>query len=538
VSDETVKRLKQRATAAWNGRSQYDAMLRDVYDYVMPYRDVTGLHVPNGRSEGERRVDKVFDATAMKAAYRFAGRMQTELTPIFQPFFALEAGPLVPDGDEKKTLSEQLQKVGEMVAGILASGSFHTRSHEMYLDLFAGTGAMFMADGDDDDLVRFATVPIAELALESGPWGDIWHIYWRRSWLLRDLKARWPNGKFDAALLKAIEDQPDTKTNVWQYTRYDEPSKTWKLLVWCDRSADDAMPIHAEDFRVSPWLTPRFFVVPGEAYGRGPAQQAMPFIKTGNKARELTLKAGSLAVSGVWTRRDDGVFNPDTAVIAPGTMWAVASNGGPLGPTVQRLDIPGNFDMAQVVMQEERDQMKQALFDDTLPPDTAAVRSATEIAERMRRLSQDLAGVYGRLTLEIIKPLVQRVIDVLERKGKLPTNIKIDQLLTQVRVVSPIAAGQNAASMSAAVNAMQMVGMLGGPQAPMVAFKVEDLYPQIGRWSGIEEKYIRSQADQKKTMAGLQQMQTAQVQAEADAKASAAAPAEPPGAQYVNGGAQ
>ena len=66
------------------------------------------------------------------------GRMQRELTPIFQDFFAIEAGPLVPEGDDKKALTEAFQGVGKITNGVLASGSFHMKSHEMFLDLFAG----------------------------------------------------------------------------------------------------------------------------------------------------------------------------------------------------------------------------------------------------------------------------------------------------------------------------------------------------------------------------------------------------------------
>lgn len=532
--DFDLKRYRKRAEAAWMQRRQYDAMLRDVYDYVLPLRDITGLHVSGGRTEGERRVDKVFDATAMKAAFRFAGRLQTELTPLFQSFFSLEAGPLLPDDDNKKELTEQLQDIGRKVEGVLASGEFHNAAHEMYLDLYAGTGAMQVLEGDTASPVRVRVVPIPEIALEEGPFGSIWGIYWKRKWRASELKVLWKDGNFSESLKQAIDNNADTPVEVCQYTYFDPEKKSWRLLVWTDRCEDkDKKPFYSDNYRTNPWITPRFMKVPGEPYGRGPAQLAMPFIKTANKARELALKAAALSVMGIWMRRNDNVFNPDTVRFEPLAMWTVASTGGPLGPTIQRLPVPQDFDVSSIVMADEREQMKMALFDETLPPPDGAVRSATEIAERMRRLSQDLAGVYGRLTLEIVVPLVQRVVDILEKKSLINAKgLQIDQMVTQARVVAPIAAGQQAARVQSYTNWLQMLQLLGGPGYMQKIARTETIGQKIGRWSGVDEMDIRSSDEIKQITDREEALQAQMMQAEI-AKSQ---PEVPPQQPLVNGG--
>jgi len=235
-------------------------------------------------------------------------------------------------------------------------------------------------------------------------------------------------------------------------------------------------------------------------------------------------------------RRHDGVFNPDTAKFEPLAMWQVASTGGPLGPTLQRLPVPQDFDVSSIVMADEREQMKQALFDDALPPDAGAVRSATEIAERMSRLSQDLSGVYGRLTLEIVVPLFQRVIDIVEDAGFLETNLKIDQLLTQVRVVAPIAAGQQAAKVQAHAQWLDIMAAAGGEEARDDTAKVEDLHPELGRWMGVEERFIRSAEERKQRADGRQKEAEAARMAEAQAQQVAKQPPMTPEANLVDGG--
>jgi hypothetical protein len=533
VTAETLKEAKERTAEAWQRKRHYERQLREIFEYIMPYRDAAGLHGIAHQTEGENRTDKVFDGTAVAAGLRFAGRMQRELTPIFQDFFALEAGPLVQEGDQKKALTEAFQQVGKVANGVLASGSFHMKSHELFLDLFAGTGAMNIKAGDDYQPVRFQTVPITEIALEEGPDGDVCGVDWRRCYRNAHLKTLWPRAELSKELKRAIEDSPRGKVDLHQNTYYDHEARRHRLKVWRENGGDTEL-IWEEDFRTNPWITPRFFVVPGEVYGRGLAHLGLAFCKTTNKARELALLAAAFAVLGLWTRRHDGVFNPDNARFEPLAMWQVSTNGGPLGPTIQRLDVPNNFDISSFVIEDERQQMKMVMMDDALPPLAGAVRSPTEIVERMQLLNQDIGGVFGRMTLEIVAPLVQRVVDILESKGQLATRITIDQLLTQLRVIAPIAAAQQAAKVTQATNWLQLVTMLFGPQAAMLFCKVEELGPELGRWLGVEERFIRSQQE----IGDMQKMMASVMAAGQQQEAAAAAP--PPASpeqQIVGSGA-
>lgn len=525
-----VKRLRRRAEKALQRRKLYDSSLQDVHDYVMPYRARAG----EVATEGHQRGDKMFDATATKAQFRFAGRVQRDLTPLFQNFFSLEAGAVLPDGDEKKSLTEEFQKIGVVSHAVLMQSAFHMASHEFYLELYAGTAHMLIEKGTREKPLKICVPPVGEVALEENGWGEITGWIWPTKIAAEEVLERWPEakGKLSDALSRMVREQPDDEVEVTQYTYLDKASGDYKLVVWTEKCDETARPIYEHSYRVSPWVTCRFLKMPGEVYGWGPAQLAMPFIKTTNKARELAMKAAAIALMGIYTRRNDGVFNPSMVEFKPLAMWPVAYNGGALGPTVQRLPVPQDFDISSVIIAEERENMKQALLDDALPPETAAVRSATEIAERINRLSQDMTGVYGRLTLEIIVPLVMRVIDILEDLGVLRTSLKIDQLLTQVRVIAPIAVGQHAAKVQSAVNWLEIALRLGGQQGMLLSAKVEEMLPDIGRWLGIEEKYIRSNGDKGQIM-----QMVAQMVAEAQAQEQAAAqPPEPPQQQFVNGG--
>lgn len=242
----------------------------------------------------------------------------------------------------------------------------------MFVDLYAGMGHMRILRGDAITPLRIRVVPVPKVAIEEGPFGQVERWYWKRKWAHEDLPRLWPNAKFDEKMKAAIKDRPEDPIEVCQYTYYDAEAKDYKLLVWSEKCNDKAEPFWRETFRTCPRVTPRFFKIPGEPYARGPANLAMPFVKTANKARELALKGAALSIMGIWMRRHDGVFNLDTIRFEPLAMWSVATTGGPLGPTLARLPIPQDFDISSIVMADEREHMKMALFDETLPPESAA----------------------------------------------------------------------------------------------------------------------------------------------------------------------
>lgn len=489
-----IQRVAKNCDSAYEKCRQHKQLLDELYEYVIPYRAPSGTVAASTTG----RVDRIFDGTASKAAFRFAGRMSQDVTPAFQRFFELKIGPyLEVAGDQKKALEEELSIIAKKVAAVLEGADFAVASGEMYLDLFGGTGALLMLE-DERDVLRFVAVPVAEIALREDGHGRVTGIYWRRIYKAEDVPTLWKAPQISQRLAKLIKDHPDTEISIVQASEWNATAGQWDFFAFepdhC--KVDGAIFETAE--ATCPWLTPRFYKVPGEPMGRGPGLMGLPTAKTLNKVTELTIKAAAFAILGLWIYKNDRVFNPKTAVMKPGAMWAVGATGGSMGASVQRLDVPGRFDISNIILQDLRESVKQTMLDDTLPPDSGAVRSATEIVERMKRLSADLSGAYARLILEIIRPLIQRVIDVLYRRKLISTNLRIDQLLTKVEVVSPIAKLQQAQDVSSTVEWLQIIVSIGGPQMMMLVAKVEDIFTDIGRKLGISESLIRSDAEKKK----------------------------------------
>lgn len=524
-SEYTLEDRRSDASDAFRDASAYHNEVKEIHQYFMPFRAPTFQRSPEGgtASEGAKRTEKIYDGTGPAAAFAFAANMQADWMPMFEPIYKVEPGPLwASDSIEQR--NADLQFVTEVTHSLLTD--VRTVSNEVFLDLFAGNGNLLMTKGDKNrDPIRAQAIPITETAYQTGPFGKHERWFWKKNYKLRHLEEVWPDAKIGDTLAGKIKKNRNDQCEVVQYTFWCHREKVFKQCAWTN--VDDTWLVKDERHRTSPWITPRGMVVPGEAHGRGLAHLGLPGVRTVNEARKLALRAAAFALLGIWTRRNDGVFNPATATMAPGMMWKVASNGsGGMGRSIERLDIPHNFDVSSIIINDERQQIRRVLLDDELPEVADRVRSPTEIAGRMRRYDRNRGGSTVRLANEFVTPVAHRAIDICEQHGFFPGRTNIDQILTMATVVAPAAAAQRSAKVERVVSWLQIIVSLFGPQAMMLAAEIESIIPQLGRDMGVDEKMIRKKLQTQELKAMVAQM-VAQMQAQ-EARASApAAAAEP-----------
>ncbi len=226
--------------------------------------------------------------------------------------------------------------------------------------------------------------------------------------------------------------------------------------------------------------------------------------KTLNKTLELLLKNASLAIAGVYTAADDGVLNPNTVKIIPGAIIPVARNGGPQGESLRPLARAGDFNVSQIIMNDLRMSIKRILLDESLPPDNMSARSATEVVERMKELSQNLGSAFGRLINETMIPLVTKILRVMDQRGLIDLPLKVNGLEIKVSAVAPLAMAQSMEDVQNVLQYAQIVQQ-AGPQAQMT-LKTDAMMDYIAEKLGIPQK-IRNTQEERQMMA--QQMSEA-----------------------------
>lgn len=475
MASELIKRLKSRRDKANDEKLQFQPLLDEAYRYAIPFR--RGLEHD---SKGEKRVNQAFDQTAIAAAFRGAGKLQQDLAPVGDPLLTYEPGPLVRNARDREQLKRPLELISDVCGSFFLTGEWDLAFHEMALDLLAGTGAMLMPAGDDPMRpLRFVSVPINEVVIASTPYNDIGFIDWATKWPARAIREEFPNAQFGPKLKELEEKDPEKEVILHQTSVWEKQANRWVLYAWDEQ---DEACIHRSETRASIWLTPRYYRVPGETYGRGPIMLAMPAIKVANMGAKFMLQAAAIAMLGIYTAVDDGVFNPHNSPLEPGAFWKVMRNGGALGPSVARFPDP-RLDLGDLFLDKVRMGIQATMMDQELPPDTAAVRSATEILERVKRLATNHMGAFGRLIQEVVVPAGKRSLEVAYRRRLIPALPNIDQLLVSVKVVSPLAMAREQERIKRILSWLEIVLAIAPNEVDQIARRkkmLADMAPAFG----------------------------------------------------------
>lgn len=482
---------RRRAEAAWSVRDSWQQLLLDAYDFTAPTRLSTRYA---SRTPGAR-VNRMFDSTAMVSLMRFANRIAKDY--FSGDWFALKTGALVErlDQDAKDQMAREAETLTRQAGHVFNAPEFKSALKETLIDTGISTGFIMVGRGDARRPVRFVTMSLDECAMDLGPWRDVAGVFFKREWTVRSVFEAWPNGQFEDQFRNRLETEPEVHVEINQDVTYDYAARRWKLLVYCK---DYESYIHEETSRTCPIVTPRLFTLPGQVYGFGIVMLALPTIKTLNKAMELMLRAAALAMAGIFTRVDDGVFNPDTARIEPGAFWAVARNGGALGPSIQKLDPPGDIQLSGIVLQELRQQVQQVMEDVQLPPTENSPRSAVEVAERIKRSALDQTGAEVLLA-ELGVPLVNRVLEILHDFKVIEDAVEIDGQILKMELASPAALAQQANPVQAIATWLQMIQAIN-PQMLHVMTPLDQTLAELGQSIGVPQHLINTKVDREEVM--------------------------------------
>lgn len=501
MPQQDAKRLCKRHRNAMKRNDQWRDTWKDAYRYTLPMRNV--LENP---TEGQRKGDFVFDSTGVNSLNKFANRMQDLIFPRGQDFIQLEPGPRFAAEKPPEDLKKQLEVSGERFHGAIWKSNFSNVVNESLVEIGVGTSAMLFNEGPDDNPFHFHSVPIPMVALEPGPWGTVGMVSREQEMPVDEIKNTWPGVQIPEAEAKKAEGDPEHKLAVIEVTYADDATRQqagsmaptrWFYDVIDKNNEVSFLPEQKTFDFASPWVVTRWTKAANEVHGRGPVLHALPDIRTVNKVVELILKNASLSVAGVWTAVNDGVLNPNMVRIVPGATIPVGRNPGhPQGASLAALERAGSFDVAQIILEDMRMSIKQALFDNQLPEPAASVRSATEFIQRMRELFVDIGPAGGRIINEMIEPIVFRGLHILSRKGQLelPPGFDLNSQNITIRVLSPLARQQALDELQRVFQWIDLVSTLG-EQIMLTTVKVEEIPAYVHEQLQVPTRLLRDETE-------------------------------------------
>lgn len=484
-------------------RENWVPLFEECYEYALPQRESFYYE-----EAGQRRDEKIFDETAVVGVQEFASRLQSGIVPNFARWADLLSGSEVPP-EQRDEIDNELEEVTEYVFEVLQNSNFSQEVHESFMDLAVGTGVLCIEEGDSVNPVIFKAIPLPHVVLDTGPDDKIDHVFRERKKVkVDDLPLLYNEKNFDPKVLNMMgKDQETTVLEVVcrDHTRRNEEAYYHYAICMKTKTV-----LHSKQMKgvgSNPFVCFRWATCAGEVYGRGPLVNALSSIKTTNLTIELILENAQMAISGIYQMEDDGVINPDTINLVPGTIIPKAMGSAGLQP----INAAGRFDVAQLVLSDMRLNIKKALYNDMLGNPDKTPASATEVAERMADLSRRMGAAFGRLQAELVQPVLQRVIYILKKQGRIevPT---VNGREVKVRSVSPLAQAQANQDISSVARFLEMVGGVFGPEMLQLLIDSEETAVHLAKKFGVPDTLIRDAQQRQQIAAAAQQMAQMQQQ--------------------------
>ena len=493
TSDKATELLKKYKEAQ-GIKDYWKDRFEEAYEYCLPNRESF-----YDESPGQRRTDKIFDETAVVGVQEFASRLQAGITPTFARWADFQAGSEVPK-EQKQQINLDLDKITEYVFELLQTSNFNQEIHEAFMDLAIGTGVLLVEEGDAINPIKFTSIPLTKVCLMNGPDGKIDTVYRTRYCKPEEILILYPKATLPENF-DPLKQKKQIKIIEAVYKIHKPNVEEFKLCVFME---DPKHVLFEEEYKgegSNPYLVFRWNKASGEVYGRGPVFNAMSAIKTCNLTIELILQNAQMSVSGVYTYEDDGVINPDNISLVPGSLIPVAPGSRGLVP----IQAASNFDVAQLVLNDMRANIKKALYMEALGKPEGTPMTATEVSERMADLSRQIGSSFGRLQSELINPLLRRIIRILSKQGRIEIP-KVNGREVKIAPRSPLAQAQHLQDVADVSRFNEIIAGTFGPQMINVIVNQNETAKYLAEKMNLPEKLIRNEDEQKAIVEQMNQL--------------------------------
>lgn len=469
--------IKKRFGSLEKGRTVWESHWDEVATYVIPRKD----NVYGQAVDGDKRNQRVYNTEPTKDNDELADALASIMINPQTKWMEYSSGDERVDRDDAsyKTLSAWT----EMTLRELSSSNFYLEAHEAFTELPSfGTGALITHENNEEGEpdVWFEQTPIYEwyLSLDAKRRPRI--AYRKYELTVRQMVEEFGDQILeDSELAQFNESNPDKKYFICQAI---EPIKSlaphmsqvndsWKfgsIHVLLNRG----LVLRESGFRTFPVAFPRFTVINGEVYGRGPAMKSLPDIKTLNAMEAVNLQSAQMTMAPPLQAVENSLLRPPKLI--PYGLTFRKPGSEPL----ETLFTGGRVDIGLDIIQSKEQKIKEHFFIPQLRMVEQDRMTATEIMQRRDEQFRSLGSVLMRLSREFIGPIVDRVFDIMWHKGRFGSREDIPQVLKEqierqngslgIRFTSLIARAQAAAEAENLTRAIQA-------SAP-----VFDFQPEVG----------------------------------------------------------
>lgn len=526
---KTCQKLKSR-------RSTADSTFQEISDYILLNKgDFQASH-----ARGDRRDKRVFDSTAIQANEQLSSILHGGLTDPTQRWFNLR--PTEEAFNQVHEFRLWLDQVHKIMMDVFtkSESGFQQQNHELFLNLTGyGTGAMWVVD-EKDKGITFSSRHLSEIFIEENSKGFVDTIYRKFKFTARQAAQEWGVERLGDTIGKALQNDPQKEFDFvhavmpkndfdreYGEVKLNNPKFKFVSIYVCE---EDKIILDIAGFHENPYLIPRWEKLVGETYGRSPSWNAMSDILMVNIMSEVTIKAAQKQVDPPIILADDGVIMPLQTFPGGVNIGGVSDDGRPM---IQPLQTGIRLDIGLDMMEQRRQAIRSAYFVDQFM-DRRGVQplTATEVNDMRENRLRLIGPQIRRIEDEYLSPLINRVFNILSRKGKFPPlpevirELGLSEVDLTIEYVSPLAFTQRSGQLTSYSRFFQSAGQfLELDPTSFDNFNVDNIIRDGAELSGIPAKSLRSpeevqQLRDQRAQAQQQQEQMAQLQSGAETMAN------------------
>ena len=506
---DLTKNLLSRFEKLKSQRQNWESHWQDVADYMQPRKaDVT-----KQRARGDKRMELIFDSSPIQAVELLAASLHGMLTNPSTPWFTLRFKDEDVDGEDEAKL--WLQSATDAMYTAFNRSNFQQEIFELYHDLITfGTAAMFIEE-DNDDLIKFSTRHINEVFIAENDKGRIDTIYRKFNISARAAVQKFGD-KVSSDITATVKKDPYSEIDIIHavYPRDDfNPTKKDKSnmpfeSVYIEVKTGNELSVSG--FKEFPFVVPRYLKASNEIYGRSPAMTALPDVKMLNEMSKTTIKAAQKQVDPPLLVPDDGFLLPVRTV--PGGLNFYRSG---TRDRIEPLNIGANNPLGLNMEEQRRDSIRSVFYVNQLMMQDGPQMTATEVIQRNEEKMRLLGPVLGRLQSELLKPLIDRVFNILLRNNMLP---QAPEFLSgrdiEIEYVSPLAKAQKSSELQSIMRAIEILGSLANVAPVFDYVNFDNLVKHLADIVGVPQKILKSQSqvNAERQQAQQQQQEMQQMQ--------------------------
>ncbi len=422
--EDEAKKAYKRLDALKVKRQNFDTLWQELTDYFLPNKNT----ITREATPGDNRYIKLYDSTGAHANELLAGALHSMLTNPSSYWFEYTTGN--PELDADDAVRKWLQDTSHVTHEVLNGSNYQTEIHELYMDQgVLGIGVMSIEE-DEETIVRFSSKPMKNCFVEENNKGYIDTVFYCFKWKPRLILQEFPETAPEW-VKKADAEHPDTEIEILQVVEpngdYDAAKKldiTGKRFSSCtyvkEQSTGDSVILEEKGFSTYPWLTPRWSKATGEEYGRSPSMKCLPDVKMINEMMKETIRAQQKATNPPMLVPDDGIIG--SLKLFPGGLNFYRSGNGDF---IKPLESGGNLQLSFQMMDDVRKRIRDCFYIDQLQLQEGPQMTATEVMQRTEEKIRLLGPLLGRQHSELLRPLIERVFEIMSRKKMIPPIPKV-----------------------------------------------------------------------------------------------------------------